>query len=235
MVPHPQTGAGWRTCPGVFAAAVGEDLVFLHLPTDRYLCLPEAARDVRTAAGALVIADSVLAADLSQAGLVERGPPRVGPGPGRAGELVGRPRSSAVPEAAGRLRLHDLPELLRATADVAASYRRRPLAELLVLAERGRSRLGACDRPAPCGALPPGLAETVARFHRWRPYAPVPAKCLVRSFMLLRLLQRRGFDALWVFGVATWPFRAHCWLQLGDVVLDDDVERLASYTPILVV
>jgi hypothetical protein len=48
----------------------------------------------------------------------------------------------------------------------------------------------------------------------------------------LRIL---GFDADWIIGVRTWPFMAHCWLQVGAVALDDDVERLAAYTPILAV
>ena len=41
--------------------------------------------------------------------------------------------------------------------------------------------------------------------------------------------------AVWVFGVRTWPFSAHCWLQIGDAVLDDDPERVGIYPPILAV
>jgi hypothetical protein len=37
-----------------------------------------------------------------------------------------------------------------------------------------------------------------------------------------------------VFGVRTWPFHAHCWLQCDDVVLDDQADRVAAYAPILV-
>ena len=55
------------------------------------------------------------------------------------------------------------------------------------------------------------------------------------SCVLLRFLQRSGLDARWVFVVRTWPFAAHCWLQLEDTVLDDMVERLAAYEPILAV
>ena len=57
----------------------------------------------------------------------------------------------------------------------------------------------------------------------------------MRSFVLLRFLQRSGGKATWVFGVRTWPFGAHCWLQLGDVALDDDPARLVGYAPILAV
>ncbi|WP_312062938.1 lasso peptide biosynthesis B2 protein [Brevundimonas sp.] len=50
-----------------------------------------------------------------------------------------------------------------------------------------------------------------------------------------RVLASRGRGATWVFGVRTWPFSAHCWLQVGDVLLDDDLDRVALYTPIMAV
>lgn len=40
-------------------------------------------------------------------------------------------------------------------------------------------------------------------------------------------------DALvWVFGVRTWPFAAHCWIQIGDLVVGDVLDRVRGYTPI---
>ena len=70
---------------------------------------------------------------------------------------------------------------------------------------------------------------------------PLP-KGAVRSISTMKLaeglraaLRRHGHDARWVFGVRTWPFRAHCWLQRGEVVLDDDLETLVPLTPILVI
>ena len=79
------------------------------------------------------------------------------------------------------------------------------------------------------------MRRLVAGFHRWAYWTPAPAKCLIRSFMLLRLLRRHGLDARWVFAVRTWPFEAHCWLQAGATVLDDAGDRLVAYHPILVV
>ena len=57
----------------------------------------------------------------------------------------------------------------------------------------------------------------------------------MRSFVLLRFLQRSGLNARWVIGVRTWPFSAHCWLQIDDTALDDAWERLVVYEPILAV
>ncbi len=77
--------------------------------------------------------------------------------------------------------------------------------------------------------------EVAAEFARFRVWAPFDGACLKRSYMMLRYLRLRGHDAAWVIGVRTWPFMAHCWLQVGEVVLDDDHERLLPYHPILAV
>ena len=77
------------------------------------------------------------------------------------------------------------------------------------------------------------LLDAAAAFARARPWMPIGGECLVRSFLMLTYLRRLGFDADWVIGVRTWPFRAHCWLQAGDVALDDDAERLVAYTPMV--
>ena len=62
---------------------------------------------------------------------------------------------------------------------------------------------------------------------------PISRRLPFRSYMLLRFLQRGGCDANWMIGVRTWPFEAHCWLQLEDVALDDRSERLVRFQPIL--
>jgi hypothetical protein len=203
----------------------GDDAVFLDEAADGYLCLP--------GQGALVASPTRLrpcAADvrdrLTQAGLLRReGEPARRPDPRPPPP---RPLRSAVPEIMPRPRLQDAADAVRALADAAARYRARRFAAVLDCARAGRGGRAASRLDAP-------MLATVARFHAWIPYAPVPGKCLLRSFMLLRLLQRKGFQADWVFGVRTWPFAAHCWLQAGDTVLDDFAERLDLFEPILVV
>jgi hypothetical protein len=60
-------------------------------------------------------------------------------------------------------------------------------------------------------------------------------QCLFESFVLLEFLARHGVFPAWVFGVQARPFAAHCWVQQGDTVLNDTLEHLARYTPIMVV
>jgi len=66
-----------------------------------------------------------------------------------------------------------------------------------------------------------------------RPWVPSEGECLQRAFQLRRLLARRGIAVDWVFGVRTWPFGAHCWLQSGDMLVGDRLERVGRYTPIM--
>ena len=59
--------------------------------------------------------------------------------------------------------------------------------------------------------------------------------CLLNSLALLEFLAWYRLHPNWVFGVRTTPFQAHCWLQHGDLVLDDRLAHLVPYTPIMVV
>jgi len=52
---------------------------------------------------------------------------------------------------------------------------------------------------------------------------------------LVRFLARRRLSASIVFAVTTNPFNAHCWVQSGDLVLNDTVGNAILHTPIRVV
>lgn len=59
--------------------------------------------------------------------------------------------------------------------------------------------------------------------------------CLLDSLTLAQFLLRRRISATLVLGIETSPFGAHAWVQIGDVVINDSVEVVRRYTPILVV
>ena len=50
--------------------------------------------------------------------------------------------------------------------------------------------------------------------------------------MLRRL---RLLSAFLVIGVTASPFGAHAWVQIGDVVLNDSVDRVRRFVPILTI
>ncbi|MGB5779082.1 MAG: lasso peptide biosynthesis B2 protein [Allopontixanthobacter sediminis] len=60
-------------------------------------------------------------------------------------------------------------------------------------------------------------------------------RCLSRSIALAACLAGHGDRARIVLGVHSPPFAAHCWTQHGDTVLNDSVEEVLRYQPILVV
>lgn len=205
---------------GVHGVAVGADLVLLDEQADAYVCLPGGASLVIVDEGQVVGVRPDAVESLAEAGLIGQGdgavrrPPSP---PSRSVDLWGRSRR----DGAALLRL--------ASAGLAAArdYRVLSLGRLLA-----RARSGAMP-----GArrMTPSLEAACGQYAAMRPWAPFGGACLQRSYMMLDYLRRLGFDADWVIGVRTWPFAAHCWLQVEEVALDDDHERLAAYTPLMVV
>lgn len=57
-------------------------------------------------------------------------------------------------------------------------------------------------------------------------------RCLNRSLALLQLCYRRGSTPTFVIGVRTNPFVAHCWVQQGDLVLNDRSEHARLFARI---
>jgi hypothetical protein len=79
------------------------------------------------------------------------------------------------------------------------------------------------------------LAREVAVFDALLPWLPVRGECLFRALFLRRFLSSAGLGTDWVFGVHLFPFRAHCWLASGDIVVGDAVHRVMAYEPILTI
>jgi hypothetical protein len=59
--------------------------------------------------------------------------------------------------------------------------------------------------------------------------------CLVRSLALARHLRSRGCEAQLVIGVKADPFAAHCWVQSGDWLLNEELDAVAAFAPILLI
>ena len=202
----------------VFAVEIQDDLVLLDTVADRYFCFPEA--------GSASLSDDrrslLLMADAAASGLEHLIAPSASPArrppalPSR-----GAPSQAAVPS------WRTWGWMFGAYVDLATLYPGRSFEHILRAA--GRLRDG---RPADLAA---DAGELAAVFSRLAVWTPISRKCLIRSLLLLLFLTRAGAKANWVFGVRTWPFGAHCWLQAGEVCLDDEPERLAGYHPILVV
>ncbi|GAB3309893.1 lasso peptide biosynthesis B2 protein [Luteimonas notoginsengisoli] len=73
------------------------------------------------------------------------------------------------------------------------------------------------------------------RFVRARPYVPFETSCLLDSIALASYLAKNGVQANIAFGVTNDPFSAHCWVQVGDLVLNDTVGNATAHTPVRVI
>ena len=75
------------------------------------------------------------------------------------------------------------------------------------------------------------VPELVVRFQKWRPLYPRAASCLFDSLALGRFLWSAGVRSNLVYAVRGGPFSAHAWLEIGGVIINDDPEYCAGFTP----
>jgi len=200
---------------GIHAVRVGDDLILLDLAADDYLCLPECGEvDVlgRTVSGPMDTLLRLAAEELLHPTKTDE----------VRGEAPALPSARLPPPPHSRPTLHDV---LTFAAIWVRCVRRRPT--LLDLKQRHHGRRGRRD--------PAALAARVEVFRQLLPFAPATGVCLLQAEMLLRFLNADDLDADWVFGVRTFPFLAHCWLQCGDQCVSEAPETLHVYRPIMVI
>lgn len=78
------------------------------------------------------------------------------------------------------------------------------------------------------------LRELVSVFALLRPFFfALRGRCLLSSVVLSEFLSRYHVRSQCVFGVRARPFAAHCWLECGNRILNDSLERVRAFTPIL--
>jgi hypothetical protein len=107
--------------------------------------------------------------------------------------------------------------------------RRKQLSRILARIERRRLRA----RSSASIHNVPQSSKLMAAFKDLRSLYPRPYLCLFDSLALLEFLASyRSFPRI-VFGIVADPFEAHCWLQEGNVLLNDDLERVGKYKAIL--
>lgn len=205
--------------PNIHLARVDGDIVILDAETDCYHCLLDGALWLTTQTdGRVLVTDEEAARELEAAGFCSRARsiqvrcPFVAP----RRELPPSDRPSRRETAAAAV------SLFRATL----AFRGQPLIRLIEpLAPNGASAASPEEH----------LALSIAAARSAMPWVPFEGECLQRAFQLRRLLAERGMSVTWMFGVRTWPFAAHCWLQSDDLVVGDTVERVSRYVPIMAI
>lgn len=198
---------------------VSDDVVVLDVNRDSYTCIVGGGAFLTPDGhGTVSISDGDLADELIAAGFVHAG---FSSSPARA--LVA---------ARGQLAANSRPnvflylETVFRTAMATSAFRGRSLQQLV---EEG-------TRPVPNfrGRNLTRIKTRVSVYQTVLPWIPFEGACLQRTFQLRRILRADGHDVDWVFGVRTWPFFAHCWLQIDDLVVGDRLERVKAFTPIAI-
>jgi hypothetical protein len=210
---------GWQLAPDVSFAVASGRTIFLDLARDRYSALSLAQSDdfQRWIAQPDDLPLPPVGERLLQAGLLisANGPSAI------SAAAITRPRT-ALASRPGSPALAAAWDVALSSARVRWSLRRRGLAATL-------ARPGV----AIAGNSAERTRDLAAAFVDIRRHLPSRGSCLPDSLALLDFLRRRGAGASIVFGVTGTPFRAHCWLQLGEEVLNDALDNVAPFTPIL--
>jgi Transglutaminase-like superfamily len=147
-------------------------------------------------------------------------------------QLIRRPSDCILPVtqlAPPRSTLRYVPAIVRSLIWARRQLSRYPLAATLaaVVARRksNAQRSSLVD--------PPGATALVAAFLQCHALYSRPNACLFESLSLIHFLSMFDYFPSWVFGVIPEPFQAHCWLQQHSLVLNDSIEHVVQFTPIM--
>ncbi|HVJ02999.1 MAG TPA: lasso peptide biosynthesis B2 protein [Sphingomonas sp.] len=210
---------GWTLAPHVSFSAGSGRILFLDLARDRYFAVPPAQAETFSHWAASPDGPPLppVVEQLHRAGLLAR---TEGP------SVIASPRIAPV-RSAGELRTgHSRPG-----AALAVWWSLWRVRDML----RRKGLLATLDwlRPSPEQDPPERLRAQAHAFLRVRRPLPDRRSCLADSLALVHFLRHRGGRASIVFGVTATPFNAHCWVQSGDEVLNDALDHVAPFAPIL--
>lgn len=217
---------GFALRSGVSFCEVGDRLLFLDVPADRYFCLSESAErefQLLLKTGAL-ISDGAVVRMLQTGMLVEvegeslplpcRAP--LAPSDSLLDLQLPKPRAS--------MQLGALQGLMAARLSVRLQPLQRVLEQLPV--RKARVRLNQADRADV-------MREVAAAFDWTRTMMRSHDQCLPRSLAVAQRLASLGVEADFVMGVSLNPFAAHSWVQCGASLVNDRVDAVRHFTPIL--
>lgn len=232
--------------PHVYPCVSGQHVVLMDLERDKYVAVAPAHRLASWVlgwpVGSVQTADAPSAPDGSMDALVSEmlahgmlvSDPYVGK-PAVPVTTV-RPLGSLVEfdlDCRPKVTLPQLWRFARSCARAQLSLKLRPIQSIVETVRARKERAAAAE---PREADPARLRPLVTAFARLRPlFYTLRGACLLDSLTLLHFLGQEGIRPDWVFGVKTEPFDAHCWVQQGDVLLNDVPDRVRQYSPILVV
>lgn len=205
-------------------------MVLLDVARDRYFHL---SAPLETAMRALSAGSPALPGAIDR--LLGRGLIVTDPADGRSVAPVSAaaPSHSAIETAARApaIAWRAAPEVAWRRAQARYALRTQSLGAILDRVARTKSILQRGRRPADRGAL----TRLALRFHGAQRLTPVTPVCLPDSLALLAFLFSRSATADLVIAVSGPPFKAHCWVQAQDLLLNSPLDLALSFTPIRII
>jgi hypothetical protein len=220
---------GFSLRQGISFCEVSGRLMFLDVATDRYFCLGQRTEHAMRVA---ISGDDTDAAAqeglqiLLGTGILVHTDDDQHPAPC---PLPAEPSYSLLDMPARGSSARAKAAALRELAAVRLSLRHRSLQRALISTDVRKAGMG----PPPADA--PEVARAVAMAFDWSArLLRSHDQCLPRSIAVTRRLAACGVKADLVIGVSLFPFAAHSWVQLGSLVVNDRVDGVRHFTPILV-
>lgn len=213
--------------PGLSFCRDGDRFIFLDVPRDRYFALADAtaACFARLTEGAPASAEDELQLQSLVGRLLIEGD---GP-PIRATVPPPRAQVSLIDAKASPNPLRDM-MAWAAFRRAILQVRYRGLDHLLTGLARTKRGLGSARPPARTVT-----EQAASSFRRAGDLASLSDRCLPHSIAVTRWLFRRGVGATLVMGISIDPFQAHSWVQVDDVLINERVELVRDFLPILVI
>jgi hypothetical protein len=230
----------------VFMCVRDDDLILLDIAGDQYLALEAAqtiglggmvngwpvkgaasGREVHTS----VRDDQALAHDLLQRGILTAD---IASGKDGAPVTVAPVVAELTADSAGRRtpRPVDAIALTGSSISAALSLRYRPLDRVIRRVEHRKQRRA----KQPDSINWDMVRRLIGAYGYLRPFLfSARNQCLFECLVLTNHFARYNFFPTWVFGVHTRPFAAHCWIQSDGVVLNDTLDHVNRYTPIMAI
>ena len=219
---------GYALSPTISFTILDWRAIFLDLARDRYFCL---ARDQQDALNTLLDGASPTTAEQETlAPLVTSGILRQVEGQDRlmACTTTTPPTESLIDRRLPKARPWQVAAASAHLLSARTALRSRPLCPLLEQLRRRKLSL------TPADFLSERLLTVASAFEATSLlFAPL-RQCLPRSLAMAHRLCSLGVSFDLVIGVATNPFSAHCWLQHGNLVINDRLEKVCGYAPVLI-
>lgn len=225
--------------PGIHVARVGGSWVFLDAVQDRYACVSDQQSDwfselvfvrqhTELSANAIAFAERLCSRGLLTTEASEGSPIEECPIQDLRTANLAR---SEEPKASVRAR-----RLGYFIADfIRYRHREQPrgrnLALMLSDVKAWKLQTKNLGRPNPEEVV--SLARTFHSLTPW--FFTQQDRCLFHSFLMMRYLTRFGVEPVWTFAVRLSPFRAHCWVSHGGMLLNEDLDVVSNYQPIMLV